>query len=460
MVAVTDAEALRDKALKHLWMHNRGWDHLAERGGPQIISEGQGIRVTDSEGKSWIDVNGGYASVNVGYGRHEIAEAAYEQMLKLPYFPEGTTTEPAIRLADRLAEAAPGDLSRVFLSSGGSEANETALRITHAYHRRRGEEGRSKVIALRDGYHGATGGVEWLGVHEGAMTGDYGPKPSGVLSVPAPDPYRCEVGGETPEECAVRCAGALEELVKSEGPETISAFIMEPVMGRLMGLALSTDYMALVRDTCERYGIVMIADEIVTGFGRTGKMFGADHWGFAPDIMCVAKGISSSYLPLGATIVSEKIAEPFGGSDTYLRHVFTSAGHPVVAAAALKNMEIIESEGLVENAAIMGAELLARLEELMSDHVIIGTVRGRGLLMGGELVSDRRTKAYFDPEVDVAGRLNKRFEAHGLIMNANPRRFKVSPPLCVNQADIDEIIHAIDLSLWEVEGELGMNTTV
>ena len=460
MVAVSDAEALSKKALKHLWMHNRGWEQLAESGGPRVISEGQGIRVTDSDGNTWIDVNGGYASVSVGYGRREIAEAAYEQMLKLPYFPEGTTTEPAVQLAAKLAELTAGDLSRVFLTSGGSEANETALKITRAYHRRRGETDRFKVIALRDSYHGATGGVEWLGVHEGGMTGDYGPKPPGVLTAPAPDSYRCEMGGETPEECAIRCAGALEELVKSEGPDTIAAMIVEPVMGRLMGVALPSDYVALVKDTCERHGIVLIADEIVTGFGRTGKMFGVDHWGFAPDVMTVAKGVSSSYLPVGATIVSEKIAEPFGGSDTYLRHVFTNAGHPVAAAAALKNIDIIESEGLVENAAAMGTELKARLVELMADHVIVGAVRGRGLLLGAELVSDRRTKSYFDPEADIAGRLNRRFEAHGLIMNANPRRFKVSPPLCVTQSDVDEIVHAIDLSLWEVEGELGINTSV
>lgn len=460
MVAVLDTEILRTKALKHLWMHNTGWEHQAETGRPSVVSTGDGIRVTDSEGNTWIDVNGGYASVNVGYGRHEIAQAAYDQMLKLSYFPEGTTTEPTVLLAAKIADLAPDELSRIFLTSGGSESNETALKITHAYHRRIGNKSRFKVIALKDAYHGATGGVESLGVHKGGMPGDYGPLMPGIISAPAPDPYRCELGGESVEECAVRCAEALERLVVSEGYETIAAVIVEPVMGRLMGLALPTEYMLMVKDTCERYGIILIADEVVTGFGRTGKMFGVDHWGFSPDIMTVAKGVSSSYIPLGATIVSEKIAEPFATSESYLRHVFTNAGHPVCSAAALKNIEIIESEGLVDNAAKMGSELKDRLEELMADHVIMGEVRGRGLLLGFELVSDRKTKSYFEPKIDIAGRLNRRFEAHNLIMNANPRRCKVSPPLCITQPDVEEIVHGIDLSLWEVEGELGINTSV
>ena len=459
MVATSDAEALRQASLKYLWMHRLDWVQMAEEGGPPIMVEGEGIRVTDSEGKTWIDVNAGYNSVAVGYGRTEIADAAYEQMLKINYFPNGTTTEPTIRLAQKLADITPGSLSRVFLVSGGSEANETALKIVRAYHHRRGEGGRYKVISRRNSYHGATGGVMWLGGSQGMPRDDFEPMYPGMIHAPQPNPYRCEMGGQTPSECAARCAKAIEDLMLLHNPETVAAVIAEPI-SQAMGAAVPGDeYWPMLREICDKYGVVLIADEVICGFGRTGKMFAMEHWGVVPDVMTVAKGIISSYLPLAATIVKKAIADHFAGKDNYLRHTLTFAGHPVSAAAALKNIEIIEDENMVGNAAQVGAYFKEQLEGFMVDHPIVGNVRGVGLLIAMELVKDRETKEKFPPEAKVPERLTESFRKHGLLYRVQGPVLSMGPSLCITRDEVDQIVHALDLSLWELEGELGIAKT-
>jgi adenosylmethionine-8-amino-7-oxononanoate aminotransferase len=456
MAAVSDYEALRRASLKHLWMHNRDWVQMAEDGEPLIMVEGHGVKVTDSEGKTWIDVNGGYNSVNVGYGRTEIAEAAYEQMVKLPYFPGGTTTVPTARLAEKLAQITPGSLSRVFPVSGGSEANETALKIARAYHKRRGESGRYKIISRMWSYHGATGGVIWLGGNPSQSRDDYEPVYPGMVYAPQPNPYHCEFGGETPSECAGRCAEAIEKLIQFHGPRTVAAVIAEPVSTPQGAVVPGDEYWPMLREICDRYGVLLIADEVITGFGRTGKMFGVEHWNVVPDIMTVAKGISSSYLPLAAAIAREEVADVFAGQDNFLRHILTFSGHPVAAAAALKNIEIIESEKLVENAAEVGTYFKEQLEGLVGDHPLAGDVRGIGLLLAVELVSDRKTRAGFSKEARIPERLNEKFKKHGLIFRTGSPILSIGPPLCITRDEVNEIVHAIDLSLWELEGDMGI----
>ncbi len=457
MTSTPEIETLRQASLKHLWMHNRDWTQMAEEGDPIIIVEGKGVRVTDSSGKSWIDVNGGYNSVNVGYGRDEIAEAAYEQMLKLPYFPSGTATVPTIKLARKLAEITPGSLSRVFPVSGGSEANETALKIARAYQKRRGETGRYKIISRRGSYHGATGGVMWLGGgYPAASRADFEPVYPGMLYAPQPNPYRCERGGETPSECAARCAKAVEELILFNDPKTVAAVIAEPVAMPQGAAVPGDEYWPMLREICNEYGVLLIADEVICGFGRTGKMFAMEHWNVVPDIMTVAKGIVSSYLPLAATIATEEVADAFAGKDNFFRHVLTFSGHPVSAAAALKNIEIIEGEKLVENSAEVGAYFKEQLEGLKVDHPIVGDVRGIGLLLAVELVKDRKTKERFPKEALLHERLNEKFRKHGLILRVGSEIINIGPPLCITKDEVDEIMHALDLSLWELEGELGI----
>ena len=457
MAVASDAEAVRRASLKYQWMHGRDWVQMAEEGDPMIAVEGEGVRITDSEGRSWIDVNGGYNSVNVGYGRREIAEAAYEQMRRITYFPAGAATVPTIRLAEKLAEITPGSLSRVFPVSGGSEANETALKIARAYHKRRGEPGRYKIVSRRGSYHGTTAGVLWLGGVPHAPRDDFEPAYPGMVYAPQPNPYRCERGGETPSECAVRCANTVDELIRFEGPETVAAVIAEPIAMSQGAAVPGDEYWPMLREICSKHGVLLIADEVICGFGRTGRMFAVEHWDVVPDIMTVAKGIISSYLPLAATIATEEVADAFAGEKNYLKHVLTFSGHPVSAAASLKNIEIIEDEGMVESSAEVGAYFKEQLEGFKLDHPIVGDVRGLGLLMAVELVADRDTKVGFPPEEKIPARLNQKFRDRGLILRTPGGTIPIGPPLCITRSEVDEIVHAIDLSLWEIEGELGID---
>ena len=257
-MAVTKNRINQIKAagLNHLWMHNRDWIKTGEDGGPDIIVDANGVEVIDIEGNSWIDVNGGYSSVNVGYGRTEVADAVKEQMLRIPYFPQGTTTIPAIRLAEKLASILPGNLERSWLVSGGSEANETAVKIARSYHSRVGENGRYKVISRRGSYHGATAGVLWMGSGEDRV--DYEPSPPGMLYVPQPNSYRCEFGSRTEEECAVRCAEAVERMILFHGPETIAAFIGEPISASALAAVPGDIYWPMLREICQKYGVLLI----------------------------------------------------------------------------------------------------------------------------------------------------------------------------------------------------------
>ena len=456
MAQQSDALSLRQKSHQYLWMHNRDWLQMAEEGEPMIVVQGDGIRITDLEGNRWIDVNGGYNSVNVGYGRHEIVDAAFEQMIRLSYFPNGTTTEPTALLSKKLAEMTPGSLSRVFPVSGGSEANETAIKIARAYHRRRGEPQRYKIISRQGSYHGTTAGVLWLGGSPLAPRHDFEPAYPGMLYAPQPLPQWDGELRETPSECAVRCARAVEDLINLEGPETVAAMIAEPVAVPMGAVVPGDEYWPMLREICNRYGVLLIADEVINGFGRTGKMFAVEHWDVVPDIMTVAKGIISSYLPLAAAIATEEVAGMFAGEDHYFRHTITSSGHPVSAAASLKNIEIIEAEGMVDNAAEVGAYFKEQLEAMMGDHPSILDVRGVGLLLAVELVRDRLTREPFVPEDRVVDRLNESFKRHGLILRVSGPVINMGPPLCTTTAAVDEIVHALDLSLWRLEGDLGI----
>lgn len=450
MAARADMDQLKRSAVDHLWMHNRDWAQLAEEGGPRVIVEGDGIRVTDSDGRQWIDLQGGYAPVNVGYGRTEIADAMRYQMERLAYFPQGSTTEPLVRLVEKLAELTPGDLERSWPVTGGSEANETALKIARAYHKRRGEPGRYKIISRRGSYHGALGAVMWTG-GDGARE-DYEPAFPGMVYAPQPNPYRCELGGATPSECAVRCAEAVEELIRFHGASTVAAVIAEPVSSASAAAVPGEEYWPMLRQICDRYGVVLIADEVVTGFGTTGKMFAMEHWDVVPDIMTMANGITSSYLPLANAIVTPRIADVFVGEDNIFRQALTFGGHPVTAAVALRNIQMLEDEGLVERSAKVGAHFLEQLNGLRDDHPIIGDVRGIGLLLGVEFVKDRDTKSHFPAEAGLADRLNQAFAEEGLILyTASGKTLSMGPPLCTSTADVEDIVEGLDRAIGIVE---------
>lgn len=434
-------------ALDHLWMHNRSWAADAERGGPRVITEGRGIHVTDSDGREWMDVNGGYMCVNVGYGRRELADAMREQMERLVYFPQGATTEPMARLAAKLAEIAPGDLERSWPSTGGSEANETAIKIARAYHKRRGEGGRYKVISRLRSYHGALGATMWLG-GGGGDDGreDYEPAHPGMVYAPHPDEY---ADGEGASQ---RAAQAIDDLIEFHGAQSVAAVIAEPVSSSAGAAVPADDYWASLRRICDRHGVVLIADEVITGFGRTGTMFAMERWGVTPDIMTMAKGITSSYVPLANTMVTPEIADVFAGADNVFRQALTFGGHPVTAAVALKNIEIIESEGLVENSRKMGERIRENLTALADEHPMIGHVRGLGLLIGVELVADRDSGARFPKEARLGERLREAFAAEGLLHSPGGERVVIGPPLCITEEEADDLVARIDRAFGRVGG--------
>ncbi|MBM3948588.1 MAG: aspartate aminotransferase family protein [SAR202 cluster bacterium] len=447
-------EELRDLANEHLWMPFRSWVDMERHDEPLVIERSKGIHVWDSDGREWIDVNGGYTSVSVGYGRTEIAQAMRDQMRTLPYWPEGTTTPPLARLVKKLAELTPGSLERTWPVSGGSEANETAIKIARAYHKRRGEPGRYKIVSLKGTYHGGTGVTMWLGRPAGINLSDFEPEYPGMVYAPLPNPYRCEKGGKTPSECSVRCAKALEDLIVFHGPQTVAAVIAEPVCSGLGGVVPGDEYWPLVRRICDKHGVLLIDDEVVCGFGRTGRWFGIDHWDVVPDIMTMAKGLGSSYVPVGAAVVTREVADAFAGEQNILRQALTYGGHPVAAAVALKNIEVIEEEKMVENSAKMGAYFLGQLRGLEEKHHIIGEVRGLGLLMGIELVADRKTKAKFPASLRVGERLVEKFRKQGLLLRTLGNIIQLGPPMCITKTEVDEIVRGLDTAIGEIETEL------
>jgi len=447
---------LQKTARDHLWMHNRDWQQMEQRSEPLIIVNGSGIRVEDSDGNFWIDLNGGYNSVNVGYGRKEIAEAVLNQATKLPYFPATTTTLPTVDLVTKISKLTPGSLNRTFPTSGGSEANETALKIARAYHKRRGDSGKYKVISRKGSYHGATGGVMWLGATPIVPMTDYEPSMPGMLYGPQPNAYRCEFNSRSNSECAYKSAKAIEDLILFNGPDSIAAVIAEPISVPQGAVVPGDEYWPMLREICNQYGVILIADEVVCGFGRTGEMFGVNHWDVVPDIMTLAKGLVSSYMPMGATVVRSEIADFFAGSENYLRHVFTFSGHPVSAAAALVNIKIIEQEKLVENARKVGSYFKDKLEEFMKKHQIIGDVRGRGLLLAVELVTDRKTKQKFNPDIKINEIITGKFYSRGIIFRVSTNILNIAPPLCITRDEVDEICTVIDEVLTELANELGI----
>ena len=454
--AETQVTELQRTALEHLWVYLREPSDMAEKGEPQIFVEGKGCHVTDALGNTYLDAMSGLWLKNVGYGQTEIADAAYQQMLKLTYMPMGTTTEPAIRLSEKIASITPGDLSRCFFTSGGSESVETALKLSRAYFKRIGEPGRIKFISRKESYHGATFGALALGGSSLHPKSDYEPLMPGAFHAPQPYFYRCEYGSSTPEECAERCVNAIEDIIKFQGPDSVAAVIAEPVSSPQGAIVPPPNYWPRLREVCDKYGCLLIADEVITGFGRTGKMFACEHWDVTPDMMTVAKGITSGYIPMGAAILRKPIADAFiGGPKAAFRHVITFGGHPVAAAASLKNIEIMEREGMVENSARMGQYLLDGLEELKEKHSIIGDARGLGLMCGLEFVKDRQTKEQFPADADLGPRLTQGFADERVLLRGGDV-MNIMPPLCVTAGEIEQLVATIDRVVDRTAKDLGI----
>lgn len=440
---MTDLERLRQSDLKHSFHPNTALAQHHQRG-PRIMVDGQGVLIRDAAGKEYLDFTSGLLNCILGYGNEEVARAAYEQMCRLQFATSfnGVATEPLIRLAETVASYLPPELGRVLLLSTGSEAVEAAIKIARYVNRLEGRPDKRVIISRKYAYHGVTIGTvpttDLLRCKSAAA-----PLPPGYLHMDAPYCYRCPFGKEYPG-CGIECAWELERIVRREGPETIAAFLGEPVMQMAGALAPPQEYWPIIREICTRYQVFMIADEIVTGFGRTGEWFGMQHYGVWPDMMAVSKGLAAGFFPMSATIVHEEIyqrlmhAAPGAG----LWHGFTMNGNPAGCAAALKIIELIQRQDLVTNARIMGRRLLDGLKRLP----LVGEARGLGLLTSIELVRDAGSKEPFPQAARAALSVAELAQPRGLLLRVPPNRddLVIAPPLIVTEAQIDAALNILD----------------
>lgn len=432
----------------HLWNPYTPMDQfMAYLGfGPTVIVRGEGHYLYNGHGKRYLNGNSATWNCALGYGRRELIDAAARQMAELPFSSCWGMSHPrAIELAARLVEITSGRFSHVYLGCTGSEAVETALKMARQYHRQSpdpADRGRYKVISLHGGYHGCS----YCGVSASGEESDaahFGPLLPGYVQIEPPYCYRCTYGPDPYPACGLKCGHALAAKIEQEGPETVAAFILEPVMGWLGTIVPPPEYYRIVGETCRRYGVLLVADEVSTGFGRTGKLFASEDWDPRPDLLCLGKIISGGYLPLSATLATEGIYQRFSGPDRYFTHGSTNSGHPVCAAVGLAAIDIILTENLPQNAARVGEHLLACLQELRDRHEIIGDVRGRGLMLGLELVTDRQTRTplpsdeLFNIILDVVNR--------GLLITLDSLR--LMPPLNIDERIADEMVGILDKAL-------------
>jgi adenosylmethionine-8-amino-7-oxononanoate aminotransferase len=438
-----EIEELRQLASDHFWPHVRPIGDMSAETGINIVTRAKGVWVEDAEGNRWFDTLASMWLMNIGHGRREIADAVHKQMLEMSYSPGGTVTPATVNLAAKVASLSPDKDSRIFFVSGGSEANETALKIAKNYHKNRGEATRWKVISRRGSYHGATYACMAMGGGGPNMPANFGPLMPGNIHIPPPNAYRCPYCQEK-GKCTLECAKELDRIIQFEGPATVAAFIGEPISASAGVHVPHPEYWPMIRDICDRHGVLFILDEVITGFGRTGKMFASEHWGVKPDISTVAKALTSGYLPIGAAVVSKKVADAFlGGQDNMLSHIITFGGNPASCAAGLANLEIMEREGMVQNSAEMGDYLFERLQ-MLSKHKIVGDVRGGlGLLCGIELVKDRATHERFPKEAKLGEKMNVQYRKHKLLGRATDV-ISLSPPLCITKDEVDEVVERLD----------------
>ena len=440
-----DEKDLQQKAQDHLWMHFSR-QSAAEANGVPIIVKGEGHHIWDAAGRKYFDGLSGLFVVNAGHGRRRLAEVAAKQAEELAFFPIWSYAHPnAIELADRLADYAPGDLNRVFFSTGGGEAVETAFKLAKYYWKLQGRPTKHKVISRAVAYHGTPqGALAITGIP--AMKEMFEPLTPGGFRVPNTNYYRAqEMGFEgSLEQFGQWAANRIEEMILFEGPETVAAVFLEPVQNSGGCFPPPPGYFQRVREICDQYDVLLVADEVITGFGRIGNMFASTTYGFQPDMITCAKGMTSGYSPIGATIVSEKIYEPFRHGTTAFYHGYTFGGHPVSSAVALANLDIFEEEGLNARVRENSPIFRATLERLL-DLPIVGDVRGDGYFFGIELVKDKATKTTFDDDESerlLRGFLSKALYDAGLYCRADDRGdpvIQLAPPLTIGPAEFDEI---------------------
>jgi putrescine aminotransferase len=446
----TDLQSLRRLDLAHHLPAQQNYRLMEQLGGSRIITRAEGCRIYDAEGGTLLDGMAGLWCVNVGYGREELARAAYEQMLQLPYYNTffRTATTPTVLLAARLAQLTGGELTHFFFSNSGSEANDTAFRLARHYWEVAGQPRRTIFISRWNAYHGSTvagaslGGMKFMHAQGGL------PIP-GIEHVMQPYAFG-EGFGENTQAFAERAANAIEERILAVGPENVAAFIGEPVQGAGGVIIPPPGYWPRVQEICRRHGILLICDEVICGFGRLGRWFGHQYFGATPDIVTMAKGLSSGYMPISATAVSARIVAALREHNDEFAHGFTYSGHTTAAAVALKNIDIIRSEGLVERVATDVGPYFAKALASLGAHELVGEARSLGLIAGVEIVRAKGTNDRFGGKEGTAGPIVRDLcIRNGLMVRAIRDTIVMCPPLVVSHAEIDEMVSILRRSLDE-----------
>jgi adenosylmethionine-8-amino-7-oxononanoate aminotransferase len=454
-----DADRVRDAIRDNVWLHFTNMKEFQDpETRPMVLVKGEGSTVWDSDGNAYLDCLAGIYSVNAGYGRRRIMEAMMAQLEQLVFVnPFGTTSVPTAVLADRLGELAPlGGNARIFFTSGGSESVETALKLAKQYQILRGHPNRYKTISRRNAWHGTTFGA--LSVNGLTVArNSFGPLVPGARHVPMSHRYRCTFCQNEPA-CNLGCYDEIERMVEFEGPETVAAIIMEPVQNA--GGCIppgSMDYFKKIRKLCDETGILMIMDEVICGFGRLGELFASTYYGVTPDLITTAKGITSSYAPLGAVMARKEIADVFNEGPGFL-HGLTFGGHPVCTAAALANLDIMLEEDLPGKAKATGAYLREQLETRLGNHPHVGDIRGAGLFLGIEVVSNKVTKESWEYDAQVLQWMTDQMRAQGLILRNDGRgdpTTQLCPPLVITREEIDRVVDILERTFNGLGRELG-----
>ncbi|MCA0399907.1 MAG: aspartate aminotransferase family protein [Proteobacteria bacterium] len=456
MDALPNSVEARDVAY-HLHAYTNAKKHL--EAGPLVIEDGEGIYVTDNHGKRYIEAMAGLWSVAVGFNEKRLIDAAAAQMKKLPYYHNfgHKSHGPLIDLAEKLVTMMPVPMSKAFFTNSGSEANDTALKMIWYRSNALGQPQRKKVIARERAYHGVTiAAASLTGLPNNHRSFDL--PIANILRTGSPHYWRDALPGESEEAFSSRRAEELEQLILAEGPETIAAFFGEPVLGAGGVVVPPATYWEKIQAVLAKYDILLVADEVICGFGRTGNMFGCETYGMKPDIMVLSKALSSSYLPISALVANERVLAPIIEESDRIGtfgHGYTAGGHPVAAAVALASIDVIEKDGLVENARRSGARLLSRLRALEA-HPLVGEVRGVGMIAAVELVTDKQAKKALDPAGKLGMMVNAALQADGVICRNMVDAIAFCPPLIITPTQIDEIVDRFEKVLDKVAKEVGV----
>lgn len=441
-----DSNYLKERNAKSIW-HPMAHPADSLNNPPTIVTEAEGTRISDVDGHQVVDAVGGLWNVNLGYSCEPVKAAIANQLDRLPYYSifRGTSNDCVIELGDMLQDFfAPDGLTRAFYTSGGSDSVETALRLARQYHKIKGQESRTKYLSLKKGYHGTHFGGASVNGNANFRTA-YEPLMPGCFHIPAPYTYRNPFNETDPERLAQLCLQALEDEIAFQGANTIAALIMEPILGAGGVIPPHESFMPGVRKICDQHGILLIADEVITAFGRTGSWTGSRHWGVKPDFMCTAKAITNGYFPFGAVMIADHVVEVFEGDTegkAAIGHGYTYSGHPVGAAAAIACVMETLRLNVKENAAARGQQLFEGLQKLYDDFDVIGDVRGgHGLMCALELVSDRTTKKPIDKATPV--KLQKAAYESGAMIRVSGPNVILSPPLVLTAEDVDAILAAL-----------------